>query len=81
MEEQGQNRRPDLKYITKNELMRRTGRSRSTIQRMLRRGMPSIKYYGGVLVFCWQDVVKWLNENKYAPPSVIAQMESRAKEE
>jgi len=67
-------------YITKRELMRRIGRSRPTVQRMMTRGLPSIEYYGHVKVFCWQDVISWLNENKYAPPSVIALMERRAKE-
>ena len=68
-------------YITKHELMRRMDRSRPTIQRLMKRGLPSITYYGGIKVFCWPDVVAWLNDIRYAPPSIIAIMEKRAKEE
>jgi len=58
-------------YITKAELARRIERSQATVQRMMRRGLPYIRYYRDVVMFSWEDCVAWLNEQHYAPPSII----------
>lgn len=66
-------------YIHKAALMAKTGMSRSTVQRAMIRGMPYVRYYGNVVMFRWADVVDWLNENHYAPPSVIKALRSGRK--
>ena len=66
-----QNQQQGDLYITKAQLMERLDCSRSTVQRMMRAGLPHIRYYGNYIIYQWDEVVEWLNENNNAPPKGI----------
>lgn len=62
---------PKIPYITKRELIQRTGRSQASIQRMMRAGMPFVRYFGGVTLFDYPRVLDWMQDNGLASVQVI----------
>jgi predicted nucleic acid-binding protein len=60
-------------------LMERTGLSRSSIQRMMLRGMPYEKYESGYTAFEYQTCVDWMSANGYAPSDIISKLKRRHK--
>ena len=51
--------------LSKSELGAKLHLSRSTIQRLLRKGLPCKRYCGNVCCFLWSEVLEWLLLNGY----------------
>ena len=54
----------EAKLLKRGELRERLDIKESTLRKMLRNGLPCIRYTQKLVYFKWEDVVAWLEEFK-----------------